>query len=275
MYLVLITSVFNIGLDLLLVSTLGVAGVALASALSQILGCVMILIYLRKHTLDRNFHLKMLDLSCTKDIFRLAPPNAIQQMSGTLITMVKQGLLGILGTMAIAGFSCASKLSALLLMPVYGFIQSLVTFIAQNIALDQQERIKEAVREAYRILLIYTTIVVLICILFNRPLLRLFTNEEEAIRYGAILLTFEPISYYLTVPRYIEEAKLRGRQKMLRYLISNMSTIIINMLCSLVLVTKLGYQGFYLSTYISAGIGLVLSIIMVKTMEETSCQLKK
>jgi Na+-driven multidrug efflux pump len=103
----------------------------------------------------------------------------------------------------------------------------------------------------------------------------LFTNEEEAIRYGAILLTFEPISYYLTVPRYIEEAKLRGRQKMLRYLISNMSTIIINMLCALVLVTKLGYQGFYLSTYISAGIGLVLSIIMVKTMEETSCQLKK
>ena len=38
--------------------------------------------------------------------------NSVQQASGTIITTVKQGLLGGLGVEAIAGFSCAGKLSS-------------------------------------------------------------------------------------------------------------------------------------------------------------------
>jgi O-antigen/teichoic acid export membrane protein len=67
------------------------------------------------------------------------------------------------------------------------------------------------------------------------------------------------------VSRHIEEAKLRGRQKMLRYLISNVSTIGVNIICSILLVGKLGYSGFYISTYISATIGLGLAVVMVRT----------
>jgi putative MATE family efflux protein len=265
MYLVLLTSGFNIVLDLILVPLMGVAGAALASALAQVLGCVLILIHLHKHTLTVRFHFSQLQVSYARQILRLAPPNALQQMSGTVISMVKQSLLGMLGTMAIAGFSCASKLSSLLLMPVYGFVQSLVTMIAQNTALGQEERNRQAIREAYRILLIYTTLIVLVCIFLHAPLLRLFTSDAEALRYGAILLIWEPISYYFTVSRHIEEAKLRGRQKMLRYLISNVSTIEVNIICSIMLVGKLGYSGFFISTYISATIGLGLAVVMVRT----------
>jgi putative MATE family efflux protein len=265
MYLVLLTSCVNIVLDLAMIPVFGVAGAALASALAQVLGCGIILVYLRRHILTVRFHFSQLQIRYAKRILHLAPPNALQQMSGTVISMVKQSLLGTLGTMAIAGFSCASKLSSLLLMPVYGFVQSLVTMIAQNTALGQEKRNRQAVRETYRILLVYASIIVLVCIFLHKPLLRLFTSEEEALRYGGILLTFEPLSYYLTVCRHIEEAKLRGRQKMLRYLISNVSTIGINILCCILLVGRLGYSGFYISTYISAAIGLMLAIVMVRT----------
>ena len=271
MYLVLLTSVFNIVMDLVLVPFLGVAGAALASALAQVIGCLLSLGYLAKHVLSGRFRFGMLRLSCAKDIVRLAPPNALQQMSGTLINMVRQSLLGGIGAMAIAGFSCAGKLSSLMLMPVYGFVQSLVTFIAQNIALGQEHRIKEAIKETYKILMAYTTLVVLVCVFFHRPLLGLFTSNPEAIAYGAIILTFEPISYYLTTARHIEEAKLRGRQKMLHYLASNVTTIVINMICAAVFVTALGYRGFYLASYVSAALGLVLAVIMVRV----GCKLEK
>ena len=50
----------------------------------------------------------MLKARYARDIFRLSASNSVQQASGTIITTVKQGLLGGLGVKAIAGFSCAS-----------------------------------------------------------------------------------------------------------------------------------------------------------------------
>ena len=88
----------------------------------------------------------MLKARYARDIFRLSAPNSVQQASGTIITTVKQGLLGGLGVEAIAGFSCAGKLSSLLMMPVFGFVQSTVFFIAQNTAALQPGRVKEGLR---------------------------------------------------------------------------------------------------------------------------------
>ena len=52
--------------------------------------------------------------------------------------------------LAAAGFSCAGKLSSLLMMPVFGFVQSTVFFIAQNTAALQPGRVKEGLREGRR-----------------------------------------------------------------------------------------------------------------------------
>ena len=120
-----------------------------------------------------------------RDIFRLSAPNSIQQASGTIITTVKQGLLGGLGVEAIAGFSCAGKLSSLLMMPVFGFVQSTVFFIAQNTAALQPGRVKEGLREGRRILLVYSLGVMAVCIGLRGPLLRLFTTDPAAAAMAA------------------------------------------------------------------------------------------
>ena len=57
-----------------------------------------------------------------------------------------------LGVAAIAGFSCAGRLSSLLMMPVYGFVQSIVFFIAQNTTAQQPDRVHTGLREGRRIL---------------------------------------------------------------------------------------------------------------------------
>ena len=99
--------------------------------------------FLRRTQMDAAFSPRMLKGRYARDIFRLSAPNSVQQASGTIITTVKQGLLGGLGVEAIAGFSCAGKLSSLLMMPVFGFVQSTVFFIAQNTAALQPGRVKE------------------------------------------------------------------------------------------------------------------------------------
>ena len=133
----------NILLDLALVGPFGVAGAAGATAAAQIAGAVYMLAHLRKTELDTPFRREMLKARYAKEIFRLSAPNSLQQASGTIITTVKQGLLGGLGVAAIAGFSCAGKLSSLMMMPVYGFVQSIVFFIAQNTTAVQPQRVQE------------------------------------------------------------------------------------------------------------------------------------
>ena len=179
LFAVLGTSVLNILLDLALVGPFGVAGAAGATAFSQIVGFVFILWYLRRTLLTGPFHFSMLDRRYLWETFRLSVPNTIQQASGPVSSMVKQGLLGGIGVAAIAGFSCASKMSTLLLMPVFGFTQALVFFIAQNTAAHQPDRVQDGVRQARGMMLIYALAVSAGCILLARPLHCLHLHRHE------------------------------------------------------------------------------------------------
>ena len=261
---VMATSVMNILLDLALVGPFGVAGAAGATAVAQIAGAAYMLAHLRKTELDAPFRREMLKARYAKEIFRLSAPNSLQQASGTIITTVKQGLLGGLGVAAIAGFSCAGKLSSLMMMPVYGFVQSIVFFIAQNTTAAQPQRVQEGLREGRRILLFYSLLVAALCIGLNGPLLRLFTTDASAAAYGSTMLAYEGLTYIFTAQKHLCEARLRGAQKMGLYLASNLGQIGLNLCACVLLVPRIGFSGFWLSTWISAPAGLVLAALLAK-----------
>ena len=260
LYAVLGTSVLNILLDLAWVGPFGVAG----TALSQVAGCLFMLWYLRRTLLTGPFRPAMLDRRCLWEVFRLAAPSAIQQASAPVGGMIKQGLLGGIGVAAIAGFSCANKMSSLLLMPVYGFTQSLVFFIAQNTAARQDGRVQTGVRQARSIMLLYALAVTAGCVLFARPMLRLFTTDGNAIAYGALLLSRQAIVYAFTAMKHFQEASLRGRQQMGLYLASNLGGTAIDLLACGLLVPLCGYSGFYLASFVSAPAGFLLAAVLVR-----------
>ena len=207
-----------------------------------------------------------------KNESRKRDPNSVQQASGTIITTVKQGLLGGLGVEAIAGFSCAGKLSSLLMMPVFGFVQSTVFFIAQNTAALQPGRVKEGLREGRRILLVYSLGVVAVCIGLRGPLLRLFTTDPAAASYGCTMLAFESVTCLFVAQKHLFEARLRGAQKMGLYLASNLGQIALNLLACVILVPRIGFAGFWMSSWISAPIGMLLAAVLAN-LSGTSHQL--
>lgn len=261
---VLASSVLNIILDLALVGPLGVVGAAAASVLAQVLGCLFMLTYLRRTVLTCGFRLHFLEKRCFRNILRLSIPNTLQQAAPSVVALVKQGLLGTLGVAEIDGFSCSVKLSALMMMPVYGFAQSLVVFIAQNHSVRAAERIHSGIRETRNLILAYMSAVVFSCLLLNRQLLSLFTDDTAVIQCGAMLLAFESWTYMLTAMKHLQEARLRGRMKMGLYLISSLLPMGINIACCLIFVPRYGYPGFYLSTFVSAPFSLLLALVLVK-----------
>ena len=261
LFAVLGTSVLNIVLDLALVGPFGVAGAAAATSFSQVVGFVFILWYLHRTLLTEPFRFSMLDRRYALETFRLSAPNALQQASGPVTNMVKQGLLGGIGVAAIAGFSCASKMSTLLLMPVFGFTQALVFFIAQNTAARQADRVRDGVKQARGMMLVYALTVSAGCILLARPLMRIFTSDASAIAYGALLLSRQSIVYTFTAMKHLQEASLRGRQQMGLYLASNMGGTAADLLACVILVPLLGYSGFYFASFFSAPFGFLLATL--------------
>ena len=261
---VLASSMLNIILDLTLVGSLGVAGAAIASVLAQVLGCLFMLAYLRRTVLSCNFQVNFLKKRCFWDILRLSVPNTLQQIAPPAVALVKQGLLGTLGVAEIDGFACSNKLSTLMMMPIYGLAQSLVVFIAQNHSVGAVDRVRSSIRETRNLILVYMSIIVISCLLLNRQLLSLFTDDADVIQCGAVLLAFESWTYLLTAMKHLQEARLRGQMKMGLYLISSLLPIGINIACCLILVPRFGYSGFYLSTFVSAPFSLLLAMLLVK-----------
>ena len=264
LYAVLFTSVLNIVLDLALVGPFGVAGAAAASSAAQLAGCACMLHYLGRTILIEPFRLGDLRRESFREIMRLSVPNALQQSAGTAMTLVRQGLLSGLGVAAIAGFSVAHKTASLLLMPVFGMMQSLVVFIAQNRAADQPERAEEGVRAARGLVLCYTALVMALCAWGSRGLLGFFTADQDAIACGALLLSRECWTYPLSNLRHLQEARLRGRKKMSLFLVSSMSALGLNILSCLALVPRVGFPGFYLAPYISTPLGLLLATALAR-----------
>ena len=222
------------------------------------------LAYLRRTVLTCGFRLHFLEKRRFWNILQLSVPNTFQQAAPPAAALVKQGLVGTLGVAEIDGFSCAGKLSALMMMPVYGFAQSLVVFLAQNHSAGEEDRIHEGVRYTKNLMLAYMSVVVLSCLLWNRQLLSLFTSDRAVIRCGAVLLAFESWTYVLTAMKHLLEARLRGEMKMGAYLVSSLLPMGVNVVCCLVFLPRVGYPGFYLSTFVSAPFSLLLAAVLVK-----------
>jgi putative MATE family efflux protein len=268
LYFVVATSVLNIILDIILTGPMGVAGAAVASAAAQVVGSVIVTFALKKRVLIGGFSFKVLNKSTLIEIFRLSFPNILQQMTGPIASNVRQSLLGTLGVGAIAGYSCASKLLTLTSMALGGYTQGLVIFIAQNHALGNKDRMRAGIKESVKIQGIFVAVMVAVFAILRNPLLRLFTSDSEAIAYGGMLLLWEPTVYFIQIIKFAQEAKLRGRKKMTLYTISSLSTMAVNLISSVLLVSRVGFKGFYIASYISAIYAAGISTIFARKVEK-------
>ena len=82
------------------------------------------------------------------------------------------------------------------------------------------------------------------------------------------MLAFESVSYLFVTQKHLLEARLRGAQKMGFYLASNLGQIGMNLLCCVILVPLVGFNGFWMSTWVSAPAGLLLAYVLVKVAKE-------
>ena len=194
-----LAGILNVILNLffVLVVKMAVAGVALASILSQYLSAVLIVLALIHN--DAPFALCRSQLRLHRDsaleIIRLGIPAGLQNCIFALANLFIQVGVNSFSSTMVAGNSAAANADSLIYDVMAAFYTACASFMGQNYGARNRERVKKS----YFISLAYSFAIGLILgallVLFGRQFLHLFSPEADIIEAGMFRLTIMGFSY--------------------------------------------------------------------------------
>lgn len=214
LYYLIVSGVTNVVLNLIfvIVFDLGVAGVALATICSQVLSSVLV-IYNLTHT-SGPFKLHLKEIRFDKDILiqiaKIGLPAGVQSMVISLSNIVIQSKVNMFGSAAMAGHSAASRIDSFVYMPLNAISLATTTFTAQNLGAGKMDRVKKGTRTSIIIGLAATIAVGWIAGIAAKPLIEMFSDEQEVIFFGIKSLRMRCMTYFLFVFTDVLAGVIRG-----------------------------------------------------------------
>ena len=214
LYFLLFSAVTNIALDLLFVVRFhwGIEGVAYATIISQFLSAALVLFSL-SHT-DAPYGLRWNRLAIKRDMLKrvlnIGLPSGVQQAVTAFSNVFVQSYINAFGSACMAGWSSYNKLDIFLLIPVQSIALASTTFVGQNYGARDLQRARRGTNEALYMALGITAVLSGLFILLARPMIMLFTADEEVIRFGVQFITLAAPFYVLICFNQIFGGALRG-----------------------------------------------------------------
>ena len=213
----IIAGVVNVVLNLFFVIVLDmdVAGVALATSLSQCLSAFLVIRCLMKE--KSAVHLVLKDLKIYKDklfsILIIGLPAGIQGSLFALSNVVIQSAINSFGNIVIAGNTAAANLEGYVYVSMNAFHQATISFVSQNIGAKKYKRINKIVLTAIGAVTVTGLVLGLGCYIFGSPLLKLYTDSTPAIEAGLVRLKYISTCYCLCGIMDVMVGALRGLGK--------------------------------------------------------------
>lgn len=192
LYFLTAAGALNVALNLLFVlpMRMGVAGVALATAISQYFAAVCVLLCLVRERGPLHLDLRRLgvDRGVLARILQIGLPAGFQSVLFSLSNVVIQSSINSFNSAAVvAGSAAALNLESFVYSPTSVFCGAAVTFVSQNYGAGKCGRVDRTLA----LCLCYSTIVGLLlggaAVVFARPLLSIYVpGEEEVIKMAVI-----------------------------------------------------------------------------------------
>lgn len=187
LYFLLISSVMNIGLDILFVAVFkwGVAGAAIATDISQAASFGAAYIYMRAKYPQFRFRLNEYkwDSGLVRKTVRIGFPISLQLMIVSFgLTFIQRAVNGF-GKVMTASFTVGQRIEMYLNLPCNAFQTTLATYAGQNIGAGKIDRVKPGVRQTLIISLIMTVIISAFVWIFAGNIITLFSLSEQSAKY--------------------------------------------------------------------------------------------
>lgn len=198
----LLGAIINIGLDPLFIYTfnMGVAGAAIATAISQFISTLVYLSYIFGNKSAFTFSIKTFDP--TKQIFieilKIGIPTLTFQLLTSLsITLINRASSGY-GDSVIAGMGAVTRITSMGTLAVFGFLKGFQPIAGFSYGAKNFKRLREAIRTSILWSTIFCIIVGLLMFLFSEQIIAQFANGNEAmISVGKKSLMANGLSFFL------------------------------------------------------------------------------
>lgn len=214
LYYLTISGVVNVVLNLIFVVAfhMDVAGVALATIISQCISAYMVLRCLMKE--EGGIRLQRQYLGVDRDIFRailkIGLPAGLQGSLFSISNVVIQSSINSFGATVVAGNSAASNIEGFVYMAMNAFSQAIVAFTSQNLGAGKYERINKILITTQLCVLVVGGVMGNAMYLFGEPLLGLYSDSAAVVEAGMRRLSVISVMYALCGMMDVMVGCLRG-----------------------------------------------------------------
>ena len=209
-----IAGVLNVGMNLIfvIVFRMDVAGVAIATVLSQCVSCGLTLRCLLKS--DTICRLELHPLAISKEqfaeIMRIGLPAGIQGSLFSISNVLIQSSINSFGAVVMAGNSAAGSIESFLFVAMDAMNQAGMASVSQNMGARKYDRVPKAVRCSLLIEVTVSVVLGSVIMLLRRPLLGIYTSDPAAIDAGCIRLVILGCLYFTNGMQHTLTGVMRG-----------------------------------------------------------------
>lgn len=199
LYFLLIASVSNVLLDLLAVVVLGwgVAGVAIATVLSQVLSCVISVIYMfRAHSVLRFSRSEFTwDGEMCSLTLKIGIPVTIQQCVVSFGHIFTQRVINVFDVAA--SYTAAMRVENFIIVPIQGFFLGMSTFTGQNLGAKKLDRVHRGLRSTLVMVTLCVLVISTLVFTLAPQLIALFGVEGASRGFGITYLHWVAVGFML------------------------------------------------------------------------------
>lgn len=214
LYYLLFAGVINVILNLLfvIVLKLDVAGVALATVISQYISAYLVVrCLMHEHGgIQLVFSELKFDVQKFLAILRIGLPAGFQGVIFSLSNVVIQSSVNLFGEIVVAGNSAAANIEGFIYIAMNTFYQAAITFVSQNLGAKQYKRINRIAVASLACVICTGVIFGWTVLFFGRQLMGIYTENPQVIEAGMVRMKVIASIYFLCGMMDVMVGLLRG-----------------------------------------------------------------
>ena len=273
-YFLLVASVLNIGLDYLLIVSMGmgVDGAAIATVLSQLLSGGLCAFWFftrtaKQEELTFRGQRSLLSAGHCKRLAYIGFPMGFEYSVSAIGAVIMQDAINLLGSTAVAAQTAGEKIRQMFTLPMESVGMAMATYVGQNHGAHRTDRIKQGIKDGCTIQLTYC-VAAWVVIFFVKPYAvgLVLGDADPAVTAGAIqYLAIMSMLFCFHGLLMIFRNTLQGLGYSVQAIISGVGELIGRSLGGLLAVkTGLGYIGICLSNPFAWGLAMLYCMFMVR-----------
>lgn len=210
----IIAGVINAGLNMIMVIVfhLGVIGVGVATVVSQVISCILVVRCLRKSEGSYKLHFDQLRIKMPylKQMLKIGLPAGIQSFVINFSNVLLQSSVNSFGGTAIAGYTAANNIFGFLYVTINSFSQTCMSFMSQNYGVRKLKRMDKVLLECLALTIGVSLVTGFGTYFFAEQVIGIYTSDPAVIKCGVEIFLYSTTTYFICAIMDMLPSAMRG-----------------------------------------------------------------